>query len=208
MGRKEDVSKLIERILDDEKMCSYLDQGKFDYFYFYLTTMNLGPAEFGAITEFLIESGVDNIFEGIAGVPNNFLYHSNIRDITIDPVVNGYYVIGMNAFAYSKIENIEFKKGLKRVGKYAFFACNKLKRLEFPEGLEVIDTCALKNCGNLEELVLPSTLKEIGSENFIGIPFKCKIIFNGSEAQWATLRMNQNDRTQIRKNFTDVEFRG
>ncbi len=75
-------------------------------------------------------------------------------------------VIGPMAFNYCKrIESVHSKDSLREIGEEAFRNCSNLKEFTFSKGLKVIGRYAFYSC-DLEELELPDDLEVIGSYAF------------------------------------------
>ena len=70
------------------------------------------------------------------------------------------------AFRNSKIEEIKFGSGLKKIGNSAFEYCSNLREVIFNDALEEIGSYAFDNCYQLESASLPATLKVVGDRSF------------------------------------------
>lgn len=98
-------------------------------------------------------------------------YWLKIRKIVLpDDVVR----IGMAAFAFMKLEEINIPSSLKELGSSAFVMDHWLDcPLVFPEGMEIIDHQAFYYCWRLSHSpVFPSTLRKIGDFAFSNTIFK------------------------------------
>lgn len=73
--------------------------------------------------------------------------------------------IESEAFARSKIKDIEFSKGLKKLGDNVFLGCNNLVKINLPEGLEKIES-SFWGCKSLETVSIPSTVISLGQHTF------------------------------------------
>ena len=69
--------------------------------------------------------------------------------------------IGEGAFSSSNIGNVLFGKGLKTIGKNAFYF-NKLTELQLPDSVETIGDSAFSSNCPYSELILPDSLKTLG----------------------------------------------
>ena len=83
----------------------------------------------------------------------------------------GLEKIGLQAFALSGLENIEFPASLRTIAQAAFAECKSLKTVKFNDGLEVLGTheyadngcryCGFFQDSSVERVDLPTTLKKI-----------------------------------------------
>lgn len=71
--------------------------------------------------------------------------------------------IGVSAFNYMQLEEINFPPSLRKLNIYSFGNCHWLNvdPLIIPEGVMEIPTQCFVNCQNFKKLVLPSTLRKI-----------------------------------------------
>lgn len=82
----------------------------------------------------------------------------------------GITYIGNNAFAKSRITNVNFPTTLTAIGERAFYNCKQLASVEMKFGVESIERMAFANCVTLGRILLPSTLRTIGDKAF----YNCK----------------------------------
>lgn len=103
---------------------------------------------------------------------DTFANHEEIIKAVIpDSIVE----IGNNAFANCyNIEEINFGKGLKKVGSYAFSA--SLKELYLPDGIEEIGRAAFSGLADLTDLKIPSSLDEVDRGVFLGCGIESLVI--------------------------------
>ena len=65
-------------------------------------------------------------------------------------------------FYDSDIKSVTVKKGITRVGTFAFNSCDKLKKATITDTVKTIAESAFADCKNLESLKLPKKLEKIG----------------------------------------------
>lgn len=114
---------------------------------------------------------------------------------TLRKVVFDYYVECLEDYAFygSDVEEVEFAKGINKIGNHVFALTYELKNVVLPEGLKEIGDYAFDDSG-LEAISLPESLEVIGEHAFAGcddlegvvIPSKIKEIkdntFHGCKA--------------------------
>lgn len=65
-----------------------------------------------------------------------------------------------------QINTIVLKKGVTRIGDYAFYNCTELTSVEIPEGVTYIGESAFACCQSLESVTIPGSVTEIGEGAF------------------------------------------
>jgi hypothetical protein len=66
-----------------------------------------------------------------------------------------------------ELKNVRFPKGLKKIGKEAFYFCG-LENLTLPDTVEVLDEKAFFKCMYLTEVTLPESIRRIEKWVFHG----------------------------------------
>ena len=89
---------------------------------------------------------------------------------------NSMKSIGVEAFAKSGIEYIDFPSALTNIGTSAFAYCTELKEFHFPESLVFSGFGIIQYCSKLETLVLPKDIKLMSDIPFAGCSSLKKII--------------------------------
>ncbi|MBO4695411.1 MAG: leucine-rich repeat protein [Clostridia bacterium] len=93
--------------------------------------------------------------------------------LTIEPIVDGYTVIGIgkNAFENALFREINIPLTVSYIDDFAFQYCVNLKTVNFEKGshLEEIGSGAFVLCRNLKQLFLPDTVKSIKGNFSLGI---------------------------------------
>ena len=88
--------------------------------------------------------------ENITEIDESAFFLSDIKEVQLHDKVEK---IGSGAFLYcTKLETINFPKGLKTIGDKSFVACTSLKSIQLPEGLRKIGKDAFVNCRLLEKV--------------------------------------------------------
>ena len=89
----------------------------------------------------------------------------------------GSTLIYMGDYAFAEMENLTKvstkygddleAKGIKTIGKNAFYRCKKLSSVSLGAGLEKIDDCAFYDCSALKSITLNKDVKNIGVQAFM-----------------------------------------
>lgn len=64
------------------------------------------------------------------------------------------------------IEKLTLPRGLKEIGRQAFWGCDSLESIELPDGIETIPEAAFDCCHSLQHVKLPDKLQYIGYKAF------------------------------------------
>lgn len=87
-------------------------------------------------------------------------YTSGIRNFIIP---EGVTIIGKNAFCDSEVEKVSLPSTLLIIKDYAFSECSKLADVQFRRGLKRIEKFAFDSCDSLKVLDIPEGVTYIGS---------------------------------------------
>lgn len=94
-----------------------------------------------------------------------FYWCSSLRSISFG---NKLMSIGEEAFNDCRMSSIEFKEGLKIIGRNAFVNCSELVTLKLPSTMERIEEYAFCNCTQLSNVDYGNGIKYIGDHAFCG----------------------------------------
>ncbi len=153
-----------ETTTEERKTNSFTDSNVIDsalYDYYCQIMFNEDGEQTGvAVSGWKIEYAAANlVFEP------TYLYRDIVgREVvyTISQVGTGQGVVNFQ----SKLESIEVKEGITKIGNKAFSMCTNLKEVILPEGLTSIGNMAFWMCTSLESVVIPATVTEIGNYAF------------------------------------------
>ena len=112
-------------------------------------------------------------FEGKVTVNNGvtfiaeraFWFCHDVKEVELPHSLNG---IGMYAFAYSGLKQINIPGNCLHIAEGAFCSCHNLKEIDFPEGLLTLKENILCECIGMERVGIPDTLREIRDSAFSG----------------------------------------
>ena len=93
-------------------------------------------------------------------------------------IPDGVQEIGERAFANSKVESITFPDSLRRIGYEAFVHCTRLNQIDFGRGIKEIGKTAFEWCSALTVLKLPPQMKKICEYAFKNCINLKKVILN------------------------------
>ncbi|AKN34126.1 leucine rich repeats containing protein [Clostridium carboxidivorans P7] len=79
---------------------------------------------------------------------------------------NNLQYIGMRAFEYSSLKNIQIPEGITEIPEKAFYRCKNLKKVSLPSTLKNIGKEAFAFCYELTEINFPENLEKIDSRAF------------------------------------------
>ena len=117
--------------------------------------VNFGDGNTDGITFGSSPSGKDNYYGTFLG--------AGIVSITLP---ERFETIGVGAFHYSALRNINFNKNLKNIKNAAFKQCNDLCSINLPNGLTKIGSRAFSYCDNLTSVTIPESVTSVGEEAF------------------------------------------
>lgn len=95
---------------------------------------------------------------------------------------------------YEKVTSLTIPKSITKINEYAFSGCSSITTVTFEEGSKLISIGqnAFTSCASLNSVTLPNTLKEIGFGIFQNCTSLTNITFNGSKAEWETIKKDYN----------------
>ena len=155
-----------------------------------LELVSYGPTNFtnpNKVYDFFTNSGSNSgglkivVEERVQVIPYELFSARNgenyITNIEIKSTV--LKTIGENAFAGTKIKEINLPKSLTEIGRNAF-ENSTIKTIELPDNVSTIGTYAFRNCSSLEYVKLPSSITKLEIGLFYGcISLKELIIPDG-----------------------------
>lgn len=105
--------------------------------------------------------------KGKCGDNINYTYDAETGALVIKGKGEMYdYDDGKSPFYNSDIKSVTVKKGITRVGSYAFELCDELNKATITDTVKAIGSSAFLGCGNLESIKLPKKLEKIGYGTF------------------------------------------
>lgn len=118
---------------------------------------------------------------------------------------NGIKNIGNYTFSqcYGLLE-ILLPSGLVSIGDGAFESCSGLFEISIPDGTERIGKKAFSGCTGLQMVFIPASVTELGDGIFDGCPSNLTVFYEGSGSDWAKVKKNEADFSDIRLNISGV----
>lgn len=126
---------------------------------------------------------------------NAFMFCNNLASVALG---NNLIEIGSYAFYQCAIESLVIPASVTYIGNYAFMYCYKLAIVEFEDG-SVIDTlnAVFYGCYSLTSVEMPSTIATVSSEAFRYCAKLVTIIFDGTQAEWTALGIQDSLANQL-----------
>ena len=144
-----------------------------------VTTIDRGTFCASGLTNVTIPNSVTSI-EGDA-----FFGCSGLTSITIPASVTS---IGRQAFwGCTGLTSITIPNSVTNISDWAFLNCSGLTSVTIGNGVTSIGKGAFYNCEELESVTIPDSVTSIKNSAFGGCK-ELKITFNGTKAQWNTIK--------------------
>ena len=83
------------------------------------------------------------------------------------------------------------------IGKEAFAFCDPLTSITIPDSVKRIGWKAFLDCESLEEIIIGNSVKSIGRHAFDGCDSLLSIAYQGTIAQWKTIKLGYFWKTPI-----------
>ncbi|HBZ63333.1 MAG TPA: hypothetical protein DEO89_01690, partial [Lachnospiraceae bacterium] len=141
-----------------------------------------------------------------------------VKDVTSIEIPNKLKIArchgnGDGPFAGSKIKEVTFEKGLKKIPSHLFHNASQLREVKLLDEMTDIDSYAFENCTNLRSIELPISIKTIGDGAFSGCTSLTEVLANKKitsigknvfqNCTNATIKVAKY--TDSMKSFTDAE---
>lgn len=161
------------------------------------------PMSDGTVVKFLRDTGtitgivdakeevvIDDMIDGTNVLEigrQAFQGESGISKVTLPDTLER---IGVSAFAYSGLTEIQIPASVREIRGYAFSNCSRLGSLTFEAGIKYIYSCAFHGCTSLEEVWFPNTVRCIYTRAFDDCESLKKAAFQGSREKISSLADN------------------
>ena len=140
----------------------------------------------GDLSKLTLSKGLESIGRGA------FYRCTALQDLTIPEGVTG---LGDDAFAYcTALKGLSIPGTVKYIGETAFYDCPGLEVLIIPRGVESIGPGAFGSCTGVRNVTIPLSVTDIGYYAFAGCEKITDVFYEGTEAQWKQIRIDdEND---------------
>ncbi len=139
-------------------------------------------------------SGSYVIPEGTTSISNNAFHGSFYLNAVSFP--SSMETIGEYAFCQCyQLSTVSIPSGVSKLEEGAFSTCWGLESLTVSEGLDKLGNYAFSGCSNLTTISLPFSIKAIGSGAFAQCNNLEDVYYNGTEAQWKSIRLGNDSFT-------------
>lgn len=92
------------------------------------------------------------------------------------------------------------------IGYQAFKECDSIVGVVIPDGVTTIGMEAFRGCTNITKLVIPTSLSDISYYAFAGCTSLAEVYYEGTEAQWNSIHIGDNENAPIRYNATKYYY--
>ncbi len=163
------------------------------------TVTGIGPRSFsqeaGLFTVFIpytITSVGDYAFQSCYG----------LNTVTME---NGAEIIGNYAFSNCYgLYNVILSDKLVFIGEGAFENCSALTEIYIPDGVTEIGDKAFEKCTALQTVFIPESVTVLGDNVFEGCTSMLNVYYEGTAAQWAKIKKNEDDFSDIKVNISGM----
>lgn len=101
-------------------------------------------------------------------------------------------IIGVFAFAHDdNLVNITIPNNIITIGEYAFYKCTSLTDIEIPNSVIEIGVAAFGECSELTTVELGKKITKLNKWAFFNCKKLIEINYNGTEAQWRSIKKGQ-----------------
>ncbi len=118
-----------------------------------------------------------------------------LTNLTIPGSVTDF---GAYAFSDSGVQNVNFGRGLEKIGSTAFEGCLDLRKLIIGEDVEQIGFQAFWNCLNLKTVYIPLSVTSIQYSAFENCDDITDVYYEGSEKDWEAITYGYNNSALLR----------
>ena len=156
------------------------------------------PFEELGIESVLIHSGVTSIGEFA------FAWCESLTSITIPDSITS---IGDYAFyGCSSLTGITIPNSVTSIGKWAFEDCSSLTGITIPNSVTSIGDYAFYGCSGLTSISIPASVTSIGSYAFEGSYELTDVYYEGTEAEWNEIDIDDSNESLLAANIHFEEY--
>ena len=122
----------------------------------------------------------------------------NCTNLTSVTIGNGVEELGSYAFAYcDNLTSVTIGNGTTRIGNSAFYNCEKLTSIMIPGSVTSIGGWTFGACESLTSITIPDSVTSIGEEAFYNCSSLTDIYYQGTEAEWANITIDESNQSVI-----------
>ncbi len=121
------------------------------------------------------------------------LYH--MRGVVSVIIPEGVLSLGNEAFYNCRsLVSITLPNSLTSIGNYAFSTCRNLTSITIPEGVLTLGNYVFEYCSSLTNIIIADSVTSIGYSAFLSCSKLTDVYYTGTEAEWATIEINSNNK--------------
>lgn len=126
-------------------------------------------------------------------IPDRFLQNSSIKKVSSISILDSVEEIGIGAFnECAELKTVSISDSVKQIWNGAFMRCVSLETVKIGDSVEEIHYVAFYGCNNLKSITLGRSLRIIDREAFSGCISLVSIHYNGTIAQWRSIKKGPN----------------
>ena len=124
-----------------------------------------------------------------------FRYCSELTNITIPNSVTN---MSTSTFRNcTNLTSVTIGNGTTRIGNSAFYNCEKLTSIMIPGSVTSIGGWTFGACESLTSITIPDSVTSIGEEAFYNCSSLTDIYYQGTEAEWANITIDESNQSVI-----------
>lgn len=126
-------------------------------------------------------------------------------EIQIPETIAGVPVeaIGESVFSgFSSLTGLTLPDSVTEIKKSAFQDCSLLKNMIFPDGLTTIRQSVFSGCSSLVSVTVPKSIEAVENGAFAGCSSLSEVIYAGTEKQWASITVGEENAELLRATLT------
>ena len=157
---------------------------------------NISEIKWGAISvaDFTEKS---NVFENASPSGLTIIFSDDVK------IIPAYlFYVGKNdsgSFYYFNtsnrpiVKNVVMGKGIKSIGKAAFYGCSNMTSLIIPDSVTSIGDSAFRGCSSLTSITIGNSITSISFSAFYSCGSLKNVYYNGGEDHWKNITIDSNN---------------
>lgn len=124
---------------------------------------------------------------------------TNRTDIIIPSRIKNIPVTIISDFAFENctFSSITIPNSVTSIGMDTFAYCHNITRVTIPNSVTIIKDSAFSHCSNLKSITIGNGVTVIDSNVFSGCDSLTDIYYQGTEAEWANITIDESNKNDI-----------